>query len=151
MLLITTCRKPCRNTRMFARSLSNLVPDSEYAPRGKKNIYELIETARHKGLRSIAIVSDFKGNPGEIEFIKLDRKNWDWAGTIYKIKSAKFGKEKEKIGAVAVDGKLKDAVLDLFDITESAEPELVIEATDKEIKFGGKMNIKIDAYKNAEE
>jgi rRNA maturation protein Rpf1 len=150
MLLITTCRKPCTNTRVFARTLSNLVPCSEYAPRGKGNIYSLIEKARQKGLRRIAIVSEMKGNPSEIAFIKLDKRNWDWAES-FKIKSVKFEKQKDRITDVNVEGKLKAAITDLFDINESQEPELTIEADSKEITFGDKMNIKLESYKKSEE
>ena len=151
MLLITTCRKPCTNTRLFARSLNRLVPDSEYTPRGKKNIYELIELARQKGLRRICIVSDFKGNPGELEFIKLDKKNWEWADEIFKIRSAKFEKERNAAGALGVDGALKDIMIDLLDINESEEPDIILTANEKEMKFGDKMHIKYDVYKNSGE
>ena len=151
MLLITTCRKPCTNTRLFARNLSNLVPGAEYVPRGKKNIYSLIEEARKKGLRRVAIISDFKGNPGEVEFIKLDKREWDWAETIFRIKSVNYQKSKRKINAIAVEGTLKKTVLDLFDIEESQEPDMVLRADDGLMRFGDQMNIKLEIYKNSEE
>ena len=151
MLLITTCRKPCTNTRVFARNLSNLVPGSEYVPRGKKNIYSVIEEARKKGLRRVAIVSDLKGNPGKIEFIKLDKREWDWSETIFRIKSVDYQKSKRKIGSIAVEGKLKTTVVDLFDIEESQEPEMMLNADERLIKFGDQMNIKFEIYKNSEE
>jgi len=151
MLLVTTCRKPCTNTRIFARNLSNLIPGAEYAPRGKKSIYELIEVARQKGLRRIAIISDFKGNPGEIEFIKLDKREWDWAGTIFRIKGVKFEKDKKRMREIKVEGGLKKTVLDLFDVEDSEEPEIVLSADDNGMKFGDKMHIKFEVYKNSEE
>ena len=151
MLLITTCRKPCKNTRLFARNLSNLVPGAEYVPRGKKNIYSLIEEARKKGLRRVAIISDFKGNPGEVEFIKLDKREWDWAETIFRIKSVDYQKSKRKINAIKVDGKLKKTVVDLFDIEESQEPDMVLKTGDGLMRFGDQMNIKLEIYKNPEE
>jgi len=151
MLLITTCRKPCKNTRLFARNLSNLVPGAEYVPRGKKNIYSLIEWARKKGLRRVAIISDFKGNPGEVEFIKLDKREWDWAETIFRIKSVDYQKSKRKINAIKVDGTLKKTVVDLFDIEESQEPDMVLKTDDGLMRFGDQMNIKLEIYKNSEE
>ena len=151
MLLITTCRKPCTNTRLFARNLSNLVPGAEYVPRGKKNIYSLIEEARKRGLRRVAIISDFKGNPGEVEFIKLDKREWDWAETVFRIKSVNYQKSKRKINAIKVDGTLKKTVVDLFDIEESQEPDIVLIADDGLMRFGDQMNIKLEIYKNSEE
>ena len=151
MLLITTCRKPCRNTRVFARNISNLLPGSDYVVRGKKSIYELIEAARQKGLRRIVIVSDYKGNPGEMEFIRLGKKEWEWAETIVRIKSADYQKDKARIGDIAVEGKLKKTVIDLFDLEESDEPDIVLTADDKQIRLGDRMNIKIEVYKNSGE
>ena len=151
MLLITTCRKPCRNTRVFARSISNLLPGSEYVVRGKKSIYELIGAARQKGLRRIMIVSDYKGNPGEIEFIRLGKRDWQWAETIVRIKSAEYRKDKGRIGDIAVGGKLKKTFIDLFDLEESEEPDMVLTADDGQIRLGDRMNIKIEVYKNSEE
>lgn len=151
MLLITTCRKPCTNTRVFARNLSNYVPHSEYSPRGKKNIYSLIEEARKKGLRRIAVISDFKGNPGEIEFIRLDKSGWDWAETIFRIKSVEYKKGKKRVDSIAVEGTLKDTIVDLFDVEESEEPEITVSADEKQMKFGSKMIIKWEVYKSLEE
>lgn len=151
MLLITTCRKPCRNTRVFARNISNLLPGSEYVARGKKSIYELIEAARQKGLRRIAIISDYKGNPGEMEFIRLDKRDWQWAETIVRVKGVDFQKNKTRIGDIAVEGKLRKTVIDLFDLEESEEPDMVLTADDKQIRLGDRMNIKIEVYKNSEE
>jgi rRNA maturation protein Rpf1 len=151
MLLITTCRKPCTNTRLFARNLSNLVPGAEYVPRGKKNIYSLIEEARKKGLRRVAIISDFKGNPGEVEFIKLDKREWDWAETVFRIKSVDYEKSKKKIKDIKVEGGLGEMVVELFDIEESTEPEMTLTADKGIMKFGDQMNIKLEIYKNSEE
>ncbi len=151
MLLITTCRKPCRNTRVFARNISYLLPGAEYVARGKKSIYELIEAARQKGLRRIAIISDYKGNPGEMEFIRLDKRDWQWAETVVRVKSADYQKSKARVGDIAVEGKLKTTVIDLFDLEESEEPDIVLIADDKQITLGDRMNIKIEVYKNSEE
>ena len=151
MLLITTCRKPCTNTRLFARNLSNLVPGAEYVPRGKKNIYSLIEEARKKGLRRVAIISDFKGNPGEVEFIKLDKREWDWAETVFRIKSVDYEKSKKKIKDIKVEGGLGKMIVELFDIEESQEPEMTLTADKGIMKFGNQMNIKLEIYKNSEE
>ena len=151
MLLITTCRKPCRNTRVFARNISYLLPGAEYVVRGKKSVYGLIEAARQKGLRRIAVISDYKGNPGEVEFIRLDKRDWQWAETIIRVKGVDFQKSKGKIGYIAVEGKLKKTVIDLFDLEESDEPDIVLIADDKQIRLGDRMNIKIEVYKNSEE
>lgn len=150
MLLITTCRKPCTNTRVFARALSCLVPGAEYAPRGKGSIYGLIDKARQKGLRRIAIISEMKGNPNAIAFIKLDRRDWDWAESV-RIAGVKFEKQKSRVADVNVEGPMKMTVIDLFDIKESEDPELTIEAGAKTLAFGDKMNIKMEIQKKSEE
>ena len=82
MILITTCRKPCKNTRKFAKMFALLIPNSVYEVRGKKNIYSLIDIARNKGLRRLAIITDLKGNPGKIEFLKITKKEWNFDKTM---------------------------------------------------------------------
>jgi rRNA maturation protein Rpf1 len=151
MLLVTTSRKPCRNNRVFARNLSNLVPGAVYEPRGKKSIDDLIGTARHKGLRRITIITDMKGNPGRMEFIQLDRRDWSWCETILRIKSIDFTPSKAKVAALSVAGPFKETVIDLFDLSESQEPELTLQAGKEEMRFDSRMNIKFDAYKKSEE
>lgn len=151
MLLITTCRKPCRNTRVFARNISNLLPGSDYVVRGKKSVYALIEAARQKGLRRITVISDYKGNPGEMEFIRLDKRDWQWAETIVRIKGVDFQKDKKRMDSIAVEGKLRKTFIDLFDLEESDEPEIVLNADYGRMKFDDRMNIKIEVYKNSEE
>lgn len=82
MMLITTSRKPSRNTRVFARTLSNLLPNSEYIPRGKGSIEDIIEGASAKGLKRVAVIHDAKGNPGKISLIDNRKDGWDWAEEI---------------------------------------------------------------------
>lgn len=82
MMLITTSRKPSRNTRVFARTLSNLLPNSVYVPRGKGSVESMVEGASAKGLKRVAVVHDSKGNPGKISLIENRKDGWDWAEEI---------------------------------------------------------------------
>ncbi|MEM0372412.1 MAG: hypothetical protein QXO69_01020 [archaeon] len=135
MLLVTTSRKPSKNTRAFARQLANLVPGSVYAPRGKASVDDLASVARSKGLKKIAIVSDRCGNPGKIEFARVSRSSWEWAETLL-IKSVSFKPLKSRFDEIRISEELSG----LFSAESDDEAEFTAEKKEHEISFslGGK-------------
>ena len=134
MLLVTTCRDPCVNTRKFAKALAMLVPGSKGINRGKKSINSLIEDARANGFRRLAIITEKKGNPTKIEIIKLDKKNWDWAEPI-EMKGCVIGNNIFPVESVKIVGKKKDKIVDLFDVEELNEDAEVTIFADDELMF----------------
>lgn len=93
MALVTTARKPCMRTRAFARELAGMLPLSEYVPRGKSSVEELISDARRKGARCLAVISDIKGNPGRMEFMGVSQSDWQWSPTVLMLRGVKLQRE----------------------------------------------------------
>ena len=104
MILVTTSRKPSRNTRVFARSFSNLLPCSSYIARGKRSVESLFEYAVSKGFSKIAVVQDRKGNPHGFEFISVKRNSWDWMEPMH-FKGVCFSPVKKKCAEIMADEK----------------------------------------------
>jgi len=82
MRYITTSRKPCTNSRVFAKDLGDLL-HAVYLTRGKSSLAELIATARYNGAQKLFIVTDQGGNPHQILEINIDAKNWEFANTYF--------------------------------------------------------------------
>ncbi len=127
MLLITTSRKPSRNTRAFARTLANLIPHSQYLTRGNKNIQSLIEEARVRGFEKILIIHDKNGNPSALSFIRVTRKDWEWEEEIV-LKGIFFERTKKKFTQADAD----EFTSKLFNILPE-ESELLIKKEDNVI------------------
>ena len=72
MNIITTSRKPCRNTRVFVRQLAPLIY-ATYVTRGKSSINSLAEMAEYEGINKLVVVSESKGNPAEIILYNIDK------------------------------------------------------------------------------
>lgn len=138
MVLITTSRKPCRNTRTFARKLSNLIPNSIYLTRGKKDIYDLIEYARSHGLRRIMLIGDFRGNPGKVQFLKLGKSSWAWEDIIIHIKGLWTPEKKmRKIKAeeLMIKGKMKKKFDELFSVESVPDADLILDVDTEKMVF----------------
>ena len=130
MILVTTSRKPSRNTRIFARNLANLIPNALYAARGKASVDDIASLASSKGLAKIAIACDRKGNPGRIEFISVSRTSWDWGEPLF-IKSVSLTKNKKAFDAIKIDDKLSE----ILGVESDEEAELSAVWENEEITF----------------
>ncbi|KON27165.1 hypothetical protein AC481_05670 [miscellaneous Crenarchaeota group archaeon SMTZ-80] len=71
MIALTTCRKPSRNLRTFARNLTNSIPHVVRFNRGKIGIRELINKLKELGSDRLILIYRKNGNPGIIKFFKL--------------------------------------------------------------------------------
>ena len=117
------------STRRFARYLAGLIPSSCYVTRGKKNTFGLIDYARGAGLGRIAIVGEMRGNPSKIDFIVVKRNDWDWISKSILLRGIVFEKAKHAFDAIHVTGTNKSDVLELFDVDDSSDAELVLDAS----------------------
>ncbi len=135
-MLFTTSRKPSKNTRIFSKKISNLLPDSIYLTRGKKGIEELVEIARSKGYPKICIVTDKQGNPHLMRFITLNNENWNWAEEL-KIKGVYLTKEKQKWNSINCPEELEK----LFNTSSDEEAENKILKQDNQIIFKNKEKV----------
>ena len=138
-MLFTTSRKPSKNTRIFTRKLSKLVPNSTYVVRGKKSTDNLLEITRSQGFNKLCVITDKQGNPFLMRFIKVTKNNWEWADEL-KIKGVYVSKNKFETDSI----KTTKEVEALFDI-KSSDSVFSIEKTKQEMIFkkGKKILIKI--------
>jgi hypothetical protein len=133
MLLLTTCRDPSKNTRVFARRLGNVVPHSKYSARGKKSTDELIILARHGGFPRIALISEKNGNPCSIKFIKVTLNSWEWANEI-KVVGVHSAENRQKFSEVHVKNRA-DFFEKVFLMESEDEAEITAETEGKDIIF----------------
>ncbi len=71
MIALTTCRRPSRNVRAFARELSYSIPNVLRFNRGKLGFNELIKKLRELNADRLILIYGWKGDIGKIEFVRL--------------------------------------------------------------------------------
>lgn len=144
-MLFTTSRRPSKNTRIFTRRISNLIPESVYIVRGKKSTSDLIEITRTQGYSKLCVITDKQGNPNLMRFIKVTKTNWNWAEEL-KIKGTNVSKDKIRTDSIKTRGKLEE----LFNIKSDEDSIFSIEKIKNEIMFkkGKKILIKIKLEEN---
>lgn len=135
MILITSGRKPSKNTRVFCRRLASFIPHSVYLTRGKKSVYGLIDEARKRGLIKIAFVGDRKGNPADIRFLSIGKKDWNWDKESMKINGLSLSREKVKAGDLRVEGNNKGFFTGIFCIDEDEESDFVLKTGKDSFSF----------------
>ena len=71
MIALTTCRKPSRNLKTFARNLTNSIPNVVRFNRGRIGIKELIDKLKELGSDRLILIYRKNGNPGITKLFKL--------------------------------------------------------------------------------
>ena len=134
MLLVTTSRKPCQKTRVLARTLANLIPESEYTTRGKASINTLIQVAQNKGYETICIIGEQHGNPNNLRFLKtFPEPSITKEITLSKIQAERI---RSPTKTVQVTGKAKQEFKKLFNITqENPDAKTSINAEPRKWEF----------------
>lgn len=138
MALVTTARKPCTRTRAFSRELAGVLPLSQYLPRGKSSVEELISEARRRGMQCVAIVSDIKGNPGKMEFLDVSQSDWQWSPTVLLLRGVKLQREfgKKRLNGdneLALEGD--GTVAELLGIEGFPDAEMAMSDKDGRVTF----------------
>lgn len=95
MIALTTCRKPSRNLRTFARNLSNSIPNVVRFNRGKISIKELIDKLKELGSDRLILLYRKNGNPGIIKFYKLLNNELRLAPPIMLLVGVNFAKHQD--------------------------------------------------------
>ncbi|TXT53954.1 MAG: putative Brix domain-containing ribosomal biogenesis protein [Candidatus Thorarchaeota archaeon] len=72
MFLITTSRRTSNRVRSFVRDLWTVLPGSDKFNRGGMNLAELAARIRQSSAEAALVITMFKGNPGDIQFIDAD-------------------------------------------------------------------------------
>jgi rRNA maturation protein Rpf1 len=135
-------------TRSFSRTLANVLPHARYVTRGKKNVHDLVEYAQAAGLDRIGVLGESHGNANRIGFITVDADGWDWAPEILQFKNLQFEPVKKRFDEISVQGRLRGAVMELFNIEDTDEAggaDLVVRADD-EMTFIDKDNVLLSMH-----
>jgi rRNA maturation protein Rpf1 len=111
------------------RQIAGMLPGSLYQPRGKSSIESLVEKSRVKGLSTLVLFYERKGNPARIEFIHIHPSDWEWNPTKLLVKGVKLQSEKLKNDDEGI--QLKGKLCDLFDpeVFDESEYSFVIDKT----------------------
>lgn len=72
MILVTTSRRPTRRLLSFVKEFAHSIPNAIKVQRGKLGIQGLAQMAMNHEINKIIIVHRWKGNPGKIEFRKIE-------------------------------------------------------------------------------
>ena len=97
-MIITTSRKPSRRSRTLGRDLSNVLL-GKYVTRGKAGLDVLVENARNLGEKRVVLIYDVHGNPGKVQFIRVQEDGWNWMDLIILLSGVTLQREIKHNGA----------------------------------------------------
>jgi len=76
-MLVTTSRRPGHRTRLLARELTRVLPNTEYVPRGVKSVEKLFSLAISRGHNIIMMVDSVGERPKFLRFLEVGD-GWRW-------------------------------------------------------------------------
>ena len=131
-ILLTTSRRPVKNTRTFCRDLSNVFPNVVRINRGKLSRGGVAEKALELDAEKAIIIGKWRGDSGKIEFFRISAKGSDVILPLIYVKSVKLsrdfaenGSRRRRIKSVAIIAsktaslevkRLKNFLSELFNI-----------------------------------
>lgn len=95
-ILLTTSRRPVKNTRTFCRDLSNTFPNVVRVNRGKLSLSGVAEKALELDAEKAIIIGKWRGESGKIQFFKISEKGLDVIPPLIYVKGVKLSRDFEK-------------------------------------------------------
>jgi len=92
-ILLTTSRRPAKNTRTFCRDLSNVFSNVVRINRGKLSLDGVAEKALELGARKVIIVARWEGGSGKIEFFRMSEKGLDAVSPLIYVRAVKLRRD----------------------------------------------------------
>ena len=92
-ILLTTSRRPAKNTRTFCRDLSNIFPNVVRINRGKLSLDEVAEKALELNIEKAIIIGKWRGRPGKIQFFRISEKGLDAVPPLIYVKTVKLRRD----------------------------------------------------------
>ncbi len=112
VILVTTSRKPCQDTRSVARLLARLI-GGVYFSRGKASFDSVMQEAESAGTKRVLFIGESHGNVGSLGF-------WQdaWLEPELLVKSTKFarGNMVSRVGKVVADDEFGEKLKGLFEM-----------------------------------
>lgn len=92
-ILLTTSRRPAKNTRTFCRDLSNTFPNVVRINRGKLNLEGVAEKALELSAEKVMVIGRWRGGWGKTEFFRTSEKGLDAVPPIIYVKGVKLRRD----------------------------------------------------------
>jgi rRNA maturation protein Rpf1 len=96
LILLTTSRRPVKNTRTFCRNLSNVFPNVVRINRGKLSLGGVAEKAIELDAEKAIIIGKWRGDPGKIQLFRTSAKGLDIIPPLIYVKSVKLRRDFEE-------------------------------------------------------
>jgi rRNA maturation protein Rpf1 len=97
-ILLTTSRRPVKNTRTFCKDLSNIFPNVVRVNRGKLSLGGVAEKALELDAEKTIIIGKWMGDSGKIQLFKTSEKGLDVIPPLIYVKGVKLSRDfKEKV------------------------------------------------------
>lgn len=95
-ILLTTSRRPVKNTRTFCKDLSNTFPNVVRINRGKLSLDGVAEKALELDAEKAIIIGKWRGDSGKIQFFRTSAKGLDVIPPLIYIKGTKLRRDLEE-------------------------------------------------------
>jgi len=96
LILLTTSRRPAKNTRTFCKDLSNVFPNVVRINRGKMSLGGVAEKALELDAEKAIIIGKWRGDSGKIQFFRTNAKGLDVVPPLIYVKGVKLSRDFEK-------------------------------------------------------
>ena len=95
LVLLTTSRRPAKNTRTFCRDLSNTFPDVVRINRGKLSLEGVAEKALEREAQKVIVVGEERGTVGKMQLFRIGEKGLDAIPPLICVKGVKLRRDFE--------------------------------------------------------
>ena len=96
LILLTTSRRPVKNTRTFCRDLSTTFPNVVRVNRGKLSLGGVAEKALELDAEKAIIIGKWRGDSGKIQFFRTSAKGLDVIPPLIYVKGVKLRRDFEE-------------------------------------------------------
>lgn len=110
-VLITTGKKPGKESSAIAKAIFSTVPASCLEGRGSRTLASLVLRARKQRMDRVCAVYSEDGKPSHITFLSLENGGWHWLSPKIKIKSvavsipaSRAKAKKEQAAGIKING-----------------------------------------------
>jgi len=95
-ILLTTSRRPVKNTRTFCKDLSNVFQNVVRINRGKLSLGGVAEKALELDAEKAIIIGKWRGDSGKIELFRISEKGLDVSPPLIYVKGVKLRRDFEE-------------------------------------------------------
>ena len=121
-ILLTTSRRPAKNTRTFCRDLSNTFPNVVRINRGKLSLDGVAEKALELDAEKVIVIGKWRGDSGEIQFFRIGEKGLDAIPPLICIRGVKLRRDFQ--GNMPRERKMKSVAIAASSRTSSEAKRL---------------------------